>query len=190
MSTTRLASLFATMLLLTAAACGGDDDGTPSTPDADPNQPDGGGASADAMPAGPLALNEVFAGDGPTAAYQTDWIEIVNNTANAMDISGYHISDDELSPTKGTFPSGTTLPANGHLRIDVADLEPYPFKLKAGGEGLVLTDDTGVVLDRTTWGDGAAGTETTPVSWGRSPDGTGDFTSLETPTPGEANLPN
>jgi hypothetical protein len=174
--------------LVFLVACGGG--GGSSGADADPSQPDGGADRADAMPAGDIAINEVFAGQNPAGPYTTDWVELVNNTDATVDISGFYLSDDPMSPTKGTIPVGTTIPANGHLRIDLTGVEPYPFGLKSGGEEITFSDASGSLLDRTDWEAGQAGTDLTPVSWGRSPDGTGSFTTLNTPTPGEANLGN
>jgi hypothetical protein len=182
-------SLLLLLNLATVVACG-DDDGGGLTADADPNAPDARTDSADARPAGNLALNEIFAGGDPAGAYPTDWAELVNNTGNPIDLSGFHLTDDEAAPTLGTFLAGTTIPANGHLEVDLADLEPFPFKLKAGGELLILLDAQGQLVDRVDWSADQAGSATLGVSFGRSPDGTGAFTTLNTPTPGAANVPN
>ena len=44
-----------------------------------------------------------------------DWIELYNEGSSAANIGGWYLSDKEDNPTKWTIPSGTMIPANGHL---------------------------------------------------------------------------
>ena len=44
-----------------------------------------------------------------------DWIELYNTSSNAVDISGWHISDKADKPGKWAIPNGTIIPANDHL---------------------------------------------------------------------------
>ena len=44
-----------------------------------------------------------------------DWIELYNTGKTDMDISGWHLSDKESKPGKWEIPSGTIIPAKGHL---------------------------------------------------------------------------
>ena len=44
-----------------------------------------------------------------------DWIELYNTENQAIDISGYHLSDKESKPAKWEIPAGTIIPANGFL---------------------------------------------------------------------------
>ena len=46
-----------------------------------------------------------------------DWIELYNTSPTSIDLSGYHLSDRMSNPDKWTFPSGVTIPGNGHLLI-------------------------------------------------------------------------
>ncbi len=46
-----------------------------------------------------------------------DWIELYNTTQSAVNISGFGLSDDKLSPAKWVFPSGTSIPAGGYLIV-------------------------------------------------------------------------
>jgi len=46
-----------------------------------------------------------------------DWIELYNNSATAIDLSGYHLSDNTNNPTKWVFPNGTNIDANDYLLI-------------------------------------------------------------------------
>jgi hypothetical protein len=157
-------------------------DATPPA-DADP-------ASPDAAPLAHVVVNEIFAGGDPTnPLYATDWFEVKNLGDAPADLSGYHASDDPGLPAKGTFPAGTVIAPGGHLKVDL-DAEPFLFSLKQGGtEPLLLVAPDGVtVLDTVGFAAGAAGTDTTVVSWGRFPDGSGAFETLETATPGATNV--
>lgn len=44
-----------------------------------------------------------------------DWIELYNTSSNAVDISGWHLSDKANKPGKWAIPDGTIIPANDHL---------------------------------------------------------------------------
>ncbi len=46
-----------------------------------------------------------------------DWIELYNTTGSAFNLTGYYLSDVINNPTKWQFPAGTTIPANGFLRV-------------------------------------------------------------------------
>jgi hypothetical protein len=47
----------------------------------------------------------------------SDWIEIWNTTANAVDLSGWHLTDSATDHTKWTFPPGVTLASQARLRV-------------------------------------------------------------------------
>jgi hypothetical protein len=76
----------------------------------------------------------------------SDWIEIYNGSATAVDLAGYHLTDDAAQPAKWTFPS-VSLAAGGYLVVfasdkdrTVADHQLHTnFKLADGGEYLALT---------------------------------------------------
>ncbi len=44
-----------------------------------------------------------------------DWIELYNTSSDDIDLGGWHISDKESKPGKWEIPTGTIIPANGHL---------------------------------------------------------------------------
>lgn len=114
-----------------------------------------------------------------------DWIELYNPTAAPVRLLGYTLTDDLANPTKWAFPD-TTLAAGGYL-IVWADEEASEgplhaaFKLGASGEAIGLFRD-GTQVDAVTFGP-----QTSGVSTGRSPNGTGDFAALPSITPGAAN---
>ena len=82
----------------------------------------------------------------------SDWIELYNEGASAVNLSNWSLSDDASNPGMWNFPEGTLLPAGGYLII-LADNPPAAiesahylhanFKLDGGGEFLGLFDDAG-----------------------------------------------
>lgn len=120
-----------------------------------------------------------------------DWIEIYNPGASPIDLGGMYITDDLSAPTKyripATNPAQTTVPAHGYL-ILWADAEPEEGanhivpKLSAGGEAIGLYTATQQEIDSYTFG-----AQATDVSTGRVPDGSENWTTLSTPTPGATN---
>ncbi len=128
---------------------------------------------------GDVVINELSASNSNIQADQSgefdDWIELYNNTSNPITLDGYYLSDDATNLTKWTFPNGTTINANDFLII-WADKDTLQsglhtnFKLSSSGEGLYLSDASINLLDETIFG-----TQTTDVTWGRYPNGTGTF---------------
>lgn len=121
-----------------------------------------------------------------------DWIELSNNGASAIDLTGWSLTDSEGDLRKWTFPPGTTIPAEGHLLILADDLDTTGlipvylhanFKLDSGGEYLALVDDFGVL--RTEFAGGFP-RQLDFYSFG-IPLGGGDFAYLSEPSPGAAN---
>jgi hypothetical protein len=78
----------------------------------------------------------------------TDWIELVNTSADPVDLSGATLSDNEIVTDKWYFPSGTIVPGNGYLlvKFDLEaapsfDFEPYlnaGFNLSSEGDGVFI----------------------------------------------------
>ena len=136
-----------------------------------------------------LVLNELMAVNERTAADEygdyDDWIEIANTGTEAIDLTGLGLTDDLGEPSKYVFPS-MTLAAGEYLLVWTDD-EPEQgnlhaaFKLTSGGESVYLLDGSDV-LDSTTFPALEA-----DRSWGRWPDGTGDWKILGAATPGSPN---
>lgn len=182
-----LPSSLSLKLLLSAAvafafACSGAQTGEDEpSPDAG-TQPQTDGGTAQTGPraadfAG-LVINEVVAAGDP------DWFELYNRSDRTLDLSQLTFTDDVTVPTKGAFAPGTTLAPGAYLRIDVAD-EGAGFKL--GGDELVAVYAGTGLIDEVDWDEGDA---PKGKSFGRMPDGTGPFMTLDTPTPGAPNAPN
>ncbi|MCA9237349.1 MAG: lamin tail domain-containing protein [Planctomycetales bacterium] len=97
----------------------------------------------------------LFDGDGESS----DWIEIYNPTTATVDLAGWHLTDDEQSPAKWTFPAApqTVLEPGGYLVVfasgqptdDYVDADGRlhaNFGLSADGEYLALTDAANTVV--------------------------------------------
>ena len=70
---------------------------------------------------GGVVINEIMASNNITASDEygefDDWIELYNNSASAVDLSGYFLSDDPLDLLKWSIPNGTTISGNDYLII-------------------------------------------------------------------------
>ncbi|MFT7512665.1 MAG: hypothetical protein ACI9QL_001873, partial [Candidatus Omnitrophota bacterium] len=117
-----------------------------------------------------------------------DWIELHHAGTNALDIGGYHLSDDPDHRFKYRIPDGTRIPANGFLLLwadgyhDQGVYLHTNFKLGSEGETLALYDAYGGLLDELTFGP-----QVIDVSIGRKPDGADDLVFFGEPTPLAAN---
>ena len=145
-----------------------------------------------AMEPNGIVINEFLAkndnGIEDEAGQTEDWAEILNTTQNAVDLSGWYLSDDSSDLMKWVFPAGTQLGADETLLVwldnDPADGPLHAtFKLDANGEDLLLTDADGITLrDRMDFGDQRA-----DVSTGRFLDGQEPWVTYLSPTPNQSN---
>ena len=128
---------------------------------------------------GDLVINEVMASNSATVVDQNgeadDWIELYNNSASQINLEGYHLSDDLSDLSMWSFPTGTTIQPNGYLTIwadkDVDQVGLHTnFKLSATSERIFLSDAAGVALDEVSFEN-----QLTDISYGRIPNGTGNF---------------
>ena len=88
-----------------------------------------------------------------------DYIEIYNGYGNEIDLSGYHISDNEYETNKWTFPSIVIKP-NEYLVVyasgkDICDNEKRVchtnFKLSSKGEIITFSDSNGNIINKFTY---------------------------------------
>ncbi len=143
-----------------------------------------------------LYINEFMASNDTTIADENgdydDWIEIYNPNNYAVNIGGFYITDDLTDLTNWQIPdtdsAATTIPAGGFLLL-WADKEPEQgvlhvnLKLSGGGEQIGLVAPNGTTfIDSLTFGE-----QTTDVSYGRYPDGSDNWQTFDTPTPGASN---
>jgi beta propeller repeat protein len=147
----------------------------------------------DAAAAGEVAINEILYdpptgadvnGDGTANASQDEFVELVNTTAVALDISGYTLSD--AVGVRHTFATGTVIPAAGAIvvfgggapagvfgGVRVAPASTSMLGLNnTGGDTVTLATATGTVIDSHAYT--AAGSDQSLV---REPEYTGAFVS-------------
>jgi len=137
-----------------------------------------------------VVINELMPKNYDTAEDEegknADWIELYNNSGLTVDLSGYFLSDDFTNPNKWTFPTGTTIAANGYLIIwcdeDTMDAGLHTnFKLSSGGEILTLSNALGFAVNQVTFPE-----LETATTYGRYANGTGEFIRM-VPTYNAAN---
>ncbi len=117
----------------------------------------------------PLKINEVESSDGSNP----DWIELYNTSGGPVDLSGFTLGDNDGNSF--TIPTGTSIPAHGFLAFDALG-----FGL-GGADGARLLNASGTLLDSYSW------TAHASTTYGRCPDGTGDFATTSNGTKGAAN---
>jgi len=131
---------------------------------------------------GGLVINEFMASNDAAIADQDgefdDWIELYNNTTESIDLEGYFLSDDANELMKWAFPSGTSIDGSGYITIWADNDEEQNglhagFKLSAAAESIFLVDATGTIIDEVSYID-----QTADISFGRFPNGTGDFQTM------------
>ncbi|WP_282819740.1 lamin tail domain-containing protein, partial [Curtobacterium flaccumfaciens] len=120
----------------------------------------------------PVRINEVESQDGTPG----DWVELTNTGSTTVDLGGYVLRDSEDDHTY-TIPAGTTVAAGG---FTVLDETAFGFGL-GKADSARLFDARGAVVDSTSWTAHAA------TTYGRNPDGAGDFAETAAPTKGAAN---
>ena len=139
-----------------------------------------------------IVINEIMASNETTVMDEdgdySDWIELYNSNDNAINLSGYTISDDILNPNKWTFPEIVLLPdsfllifASGKDRDEGLFLHTN-FKIDSDGEDLILTDNLGSIIDHL-----LPIPLSTDISYGRKPDGGPQFFYFDFPSPGISN---
>ena len=181
-----LAPLAACALAVAAGAC----------------EPSSGGSSATDAPAGDDALSDAAdaARDGTDEPSTTgavvvnelaptgdpaDWIELLNRDDHPVLLSGWSLTDSNPSHVF-VFGAGVTLDPGAFLVL-VRD-EPASFGFGLGpADAVHLVDASGQAADSVSW---IEGTVPDGLSYGRIPDGTGDFAALVQPTAGQPNVAN
>ncbi len=121
-----------------------------------------------------MASNQISVQD-PIDGNYPDWIELYNTANNAVDISGWYLSDNYNNPSKWQFPVNTIIGTNDYLTIwaDGDTLQSglhTNYKLSATGEDVVLSNSASVIQDYVSYP-----SQTTDISYGRYPNGTGSW---------------
>lgn len=149
---------------------------------------------------GNVVINEFMASNSVSVADQDgefdDWIELYNTGGSEVDLSGYHLSDDQNELAAYTFPFGTSIGGNSYLIVwtdDDPDQDGLhaDFKLSSAGEAIYFSDANLNLLDAVTFPE-----QEEDISYGRIPNGTGPFeqmsftfSSMNYPGVGLADLP-
>ena len=139
-----------------------------------------------------LAINDACCADTDGGVEEfDDWIEIYNMGTDAVDIGGFHVSDDPLDPFKHRIPDNqpviTTIQPGGFLLIWAdGDSEQGPLhaeiRLSSQGETAGLYYFDGRTIDSYQFD-----VQEVDVSMGRLPDGTANWVKFTDPTPGASN---
>lgn len=133
-----------------------------------------------------LADNTASATD--PAGEHDDWVELYNRGDKAELMTGRYLTDNPSKPAKWKFSQDSLyIQPGAHLVVwldeqpDQAGLHAN-FKLSKSGEFIALVDTDGVsMIDSLHFGP-----QTTDMSFGRIPDGSGSWSAM-TPTPGNIN---
>ncbi|MGC3960802.1 MAG: lamin tail domain-containing protein [Verrucomicrobiota bacterium] len=98
------------------------------------------GAADTLTPFAAIKVNEVLA---HTDLPQVDSIELFNPTTNVVNLGGWFITDDFLTPKKYRIPNGTTIPPRGYVVFDENQFNNQPvatnnFRLSSTGDDVWL----------------------------------------------------
>ncbi|RPH92378.1 T9SS C-terminal target domain-containing protein [candidate division KSB1 bacterium] len=139
-----------------------------------------------------VVINEFLASNNSTVTDQDgeydDWIELYNNSAADVPLLGYYLSDDGDDLTQWTLPD-TIISAHSYLIVWADEDEEQSglhanFKISASGEALYLSNVSAAVIDEVSFG-----AQTADISYGRYPNGTGNFRALYPTSGGPNNNP-
>ncbi|MDR2292739.1 MAG: lamin tail domain-containing protein [Prevotellaceae bacterium] len=127
----------------------------------------------------PVKINEAYSNGGRSTYGTFDWVELYNDSDEAIAIDGYVLYDKTDKTEKIVISSSTIIAARGFLlvEVDVAG----GFGLSSGGDMVYLEDNSGLLIDQIEFG-----ALTPEQSYARNPDGSTTF-KVQTPTPGVSN---
>lgn len=146
-------------------------------------------------PPAQLTINEVLSSNDSSEQDEdgdySDWLEIWNSGTEAVDLTGWGLSDSYANPFKWTFGDVAIQP--GEFLVVWASSKNRPavtngnqlhtsFAIGADGEEILLTRPDGTRIDEF-----APIAIPTDYSLGRQPDGTGPWKYFAAHTPGAAN---
>lgn len=139
--------------------------------------------TAPAPQVGQLVINEVLTQNTVQEdeyGESDDWVELYNNSNELLDLSNCYLSDDPSDLMRWQFPASTVILPNSYLILWADDDEEQVFRhvnfnLGSSGETLYLTVDGTAIIDSVTYP-----AQTQDISYGRYPNGTGDWTYMTT----------
>ncbi|HEY0455388.1 MAG TPA: lamin tail domain-containing protein, partial [Verrucomicrobiae bacterium] len=129
----------------------------------------------------------------PADGHYEDWFELYNPGTNAVDLTGYYLTDSFTNKTQFAIPSGTSISAGGFLLVwaDNTPSQNSPFRtdlhanfsLSKSGEYIALFAPDGTLIDGVNFGP-----QITDVSQGRFPDGGATLYFMTNITPRASNF--
>ena len=126
-----------------------------------------------------LVINEVAAQGDPL-----DWFELYNSSDSHVALANFVVADNLADAGKRVaFPSGLVIPPGGYLQVQL-DKDGWPGFALGRDEELGIWTADGVLVAEVDWDEGQADEGT---SYARVPDGSGEFQTVGSPTPGAAN---
>ena len=153
-----------------------------------------------------LVINEIMYN---SPGGDEEWIELYNNTADAIDLENFKVVDNDASHSPIIIPAGYSIAAGGYFTIEISTSGDFPFTpdydgsgnfgLGNGGDAVRIWNADGILTDIVVYDDGDP--------WPTAPDGDGPTLSLLDPdldnslaeswapslqdggTPGELNFP-
>jgi hypothetical protein len=135
--------------------------------------PTKGAANNCSVPVTTVRINEVESSGGTPG----DWVELINTGVNVVDISGWRFLDNDDAHTPYVLPSGSMIAPGGYLILEEA---AFGFGLGAA-DSARLFDSANTPIESYSWNAHAA------TTYGRCPNGTGDFVSSTSVTKHAAN---
>ena len=134
-----------------------------------------------AAPDAGLVINEVAAKGDPL-----DWFELHNPSPDPVALDGFEVADSLTDAgERVAFPAGTTIQPGAYMQFS-ADKDGWPGFALGGDEELGIWMLDGTHVDSVDWDEGQS---PDGQSYARVPDATGDFQTVDNPTPGAANQP-
>ena len=140
-----------------------------------------------------IAINEFMASNDTTISDSVgefdDWLELANMSNGTINLFGWYISDNESNPNKHQFMDSILIYPDSIIMLWADDdenqgVDHLSFKLSAGGEEIILTNPTNILIDSVYFDQ-----QQTDVSFGRYPNFIGNWGTMDNPTPGELNSP-
>jgi hypothetical protein len=131
------------------------------------------GAAGASSGTGHIVINEVESSGGDPG----DWCELYNSGTGPIDISGY-VFRDNVDTDGYAIPQGTIVQPGAYYVLNVAD---FVFGLGASDSTRLYLPDGTTIVDTYTW------TSHAVVTYGRCPNGTGNFVDTASSTKGAAN---
>lgn len=125
-----------------------------------------------------IVVNEVESSDGNPG----DWIELYNLGAAEVDLTGWVVRDSDDAHVS-TLPAGSTIPAGGFFVVEEAQLG---YGLGKADSARIYLPGGHTLVDTYSW-TATVDDEYSPTTFGRCPDGTGDWKITTASTKGAAN---